>query len=130
MALIIHREIGSKQYEGSTLVNLAIMLFYQGQIKKAEEMFHQALAIQREVGDRRSEGLTLGWLATMARVIEGDFEKALELIESSERILEESGAIRELAERLCEHGHIQLALGKSSQNEIISAKQVLSFAFN
>ncbi|MBE9542653.1 MAG: tetratricopeptide repeat-containing protein, partial [Proteobacteria bacterium] len=57
--LVIAKEIGDKQGEGTDLGNLGNAYSDLGQIEKAIEYHKQALVIRREIGDRRGEGTSL-----------------------------------------------------------------------
>ncbi|MBC7863527.1 MAG: tetratricopeptide repeat protein, partial [Bacteroidia bacterium] len=54
--LVIHREVGYRAMEGTTLNNIGEVYRSLGQYPQALEQFQQALAIHREVGYRAGEG--------------------------------------------------------------------------
>ena len=59
-ALVIHREVGDRSGEGTTLNNIGTIYDNLGQQDEALDTYQQALAIRREVGDRYGEGVTYG----------------------------------------------------------------------
>jgi len=61
-ALAIHREVGSRRYEGRALGNLATLRLYQGRVDEALVLFEQALCIACETGNRAEEG---AWLCNL-----------------------------------------------------------------
>jgi tetratricopeptide (TPR) repeat protein len=62
-ALIIGREIGDRQTEGSALSALALLCHSLGDSEIAREHAQQTLHIAREIGDRSTEGEALNHLA-------------------------------------------------------------------
>lgn len=124
-AFQIHKELGTKQFEGNTLASLGILNFLQGNVENARNLFLRALIIHSRVGDQRTEGITLGWLATLARLIDGNYEIANDYITKSKNILESIGASMELAERYVESGFISIAQGNSAQTFIEKAAELV-----
>src|SRR5664279_1774827 len=58
-ALTIHREVGDRAGEATTLNNIGHVHNVRGDQDTALTYYQQALPIQREVGDRRGEATTL-----------------------------------------------------------------------
>ncbi len=75
-ALVISREIGDRQGEGSALGNLGLAYRVLGEVTKAIEYHELALDISREIGDRHSEGSILGNLGNAYHVL-GEVTKAI-----------------------------------------------------
>lgn len=80
--LMLSREIGNRQYEGSALNNLAINYNNFGEYETAVFYFTQALEIQREIGNRRSEAITLNNLG-MSYLLSENLPKAQEFFSQS-----------------------------------------------
>jgi len=64
-ALHIHRQVGNRRSEGSTLSNLAGLCHFQGDLVQAASGYEQALDVYREIGDRRGEAHVLSNLALL-----------------------------------------------------------------
>jgi tetratricopeptide (TPR) repeat protein len=56
-ALVIHRELRNRRFEGVTMGNLAGLYTSTGRPSQAVALYEKALAIHREVGHRHFEGL-------------------------------------------------------------------------
>src|SRR5438876_908987 len=74
-ALLINREVGDRQGEGSTLNNLGRVFDDLGEHTKAKAVFEQALYIFRELGRLRGEGWTLNNLGKTCDAL-GEKEQA------------------------------------------------------
>lgn len=57
-AVILHREVGNRRFEGIALGDIALLHFAEGRVDEAARVFEQALAIHAEVGNRRYLGRT------------------------------------------------------------------------
>jgi|GEM_PF-1787132 len=75
-ALIIAREIGNQQFEGSALGNLGNAYRYLGEVQKAIGYYEQQLVIVREIGDRQGEGTALSNLGIACKDL-GELQKAI-----------------------------------------------------
>lgn len=80
--LTLSREIGNRQYEGSSLNNLAVSYNSFGEYETAIFYLNQALEIQRETGNRRGEAINLNNLG-MSNYLLGNMPKAKEFFEKS-----------------------------------------------
>jgi tetratricopeptide (TPR) repeat protein len=87
-ALVLCREVGDRQGEGSALSNLGLATFAQGDYAAARQHFAQAQAIFREVGYRRGEGVTLDNLGCIAST-QGDYAAARQYCEQALAISQE-----------------------------------------
>jgi len=79
-ALTIHREVGNRVVEATTLNNIGMVYRALGDNRRALEYFEQALPIHREVGNRAVEATTLFNIATI-RQAEGNYAEAVRLLE-------------------------------------------------
>ncbi|MBI2568923.1 MAG: tetratricopeptide repeat protein, partial [Candidatus Schekmanbacteria bacterium] len=93
-ALVIHREVGNRQFEGIVLGYLATLHQEQGRMEEARQLHEQALVIHREVGNRQFEGIVLGYLATLHQE-QGRMEEARQLCEQALVIHREVGNRRD-----------------------------------
>jgi tetratricopeptide (TPR) repeat protein len=64
-ALVLHREAGDLQYEGTTLGNLGNLVRRLNRNPEAIALYEQALGLQRGLGNRRMEGVLLGNLGVV-----------------------------------------------------------------
>ena len=53
--MAIARDIGDRYTESTSLANLGLAYYSQGQYPEAIELFQQSLTIARDIGDRNSE---------------------------------------------------------------------------
>jgi len=81
-ALLINREVGDRQGEGSTLNNLGRVFDDLGEHTKAKAVFEQALYIFRELGRLRGEGWTLNNLGKTCDAL-GEKEQARQYLEQA-----------------------------------------------
>ena len=136
-ALVIDREIGNRQWEGTDLGNLGNRYAALGQTARAIEYYEQALAIACEIGDRRGEGTDLGNLGSCHAGL-GQTTRAIEYHEQALAVAREIGNRRgegiyldNLAEALVDQGRygeaIQRALESVEIGEEIGSPDLGSF---
>jgi tetratricopeptide (TPR) repeat protein len=65
-SLAIDREIGDRQGEAASLINLGNIARTRGDLAEAERLQLESLAIKREVGDRQGEAASLINLGNIA----------------------------------------------------------------
>jgi tetratricopeptide (TPR) repeat protein len=87
-ALVIAREIGDRQGEGTDLANLGLAYYGLGEIQKGIAYYEQALVILGEIGDRQGEGSALRGLG-LAYFLLGEIEKASALLQQARAIGEQ-----------------------------------------
>lgn len=68
LALALHRDLGSRRFEGVVQSNLAELYRETGRPELSEEVFGQALVALRESGDRCMEGAALCMRAVLQAV--------------------------------------------------------------
>ena len=90
-ALVIHREVGDRAMEGTTLNNIGAVYRAQGKNDQALNNYERALVIHREVGDRAGEGATLNNIGEVYRA-QGKYDQALNNYEQALVIAREVGA--------------------------------------
>ena len=88
-ALVISREIGYRQGEGTSLSNLGNAYSSLGQLDKAITHYDQALVISREIGDRQMEGTSLANLgSTHLSLSPPDAAAAREHLQAAARVFD------------------------------------------
>jgi tetratricopeptide (TPR) repeat protein len=65
-ALVIHREVGNRAMEGTTLNNTGLVYQARGQYDQALENFQRALVIAREVGYKELEEAVLASIKSLS----------------------------------------------------------------
>jgi serine/threonine protein kinase/tetratricopeptide (TPR) repeat protein len=123
-SLAVAREVGNRRLEGIVLGNLAGLQLELGRPAEAQVLYQKALAIIRELGDQPGEGILLCYLANLEREAEGRFEEAERLVTKAEAILREVNDSLHLAVGFCEHGHLELARGRSGREWLDRALQI------
>jgi tetratricopeptide (TPR) repeat protein len=85
-ALLIHRQVGSRRFEGNVLGNLGELHLARGELEEAVRNLKASLEVVAEAGDRLLEGVMLGHLG---RVYERQerLDQAKVSLESSVEIL-------------------------------------------
>ncbi len=121
--LVIARETGDHQQEGSALGNLGIIYFRLGEFEKAIGSHEDQLGISRKIGDRQWEGNALGNLGLVYWEM-GELEKAIGFHEQALVIFREVGNRQEEGNALGNLGLAFLSL-KEVERAIISFEQQL-----
>jgi CHAT domain-containing protein/Tfp pilus assembly protein PilF len=88
--LAIHREVGDRSGEGTTLNNLGAVYGNLGKYREALDYFQQALAIRREVSNRSREGTTLIGIGQVYGNL-GEYQQALDYYQQALAIHREVG---------------------------------------
>ncbi|HSF71784.1 MAG TPA: tetratricopeptide repeat protein, partial [Methylotenera sp.] len=124
-ALVINREIGSRQGEAVNLGNLGIIYNDVGQIDRAIECYKQALVINREIGSRHGEAKNLGNLAEVY-IFLGQIDQAIEYSEQALVIDREIGDLSDEAVDLSNLGMAQATKGNyaNALDNLISSIQI------
>ena len=89
-SLAIKREIGDRQGEAASLINLGNIANTRGDLAEAERLYRESLAIKREIGDRQGEATSLKDLGELM-LEKGDIDTGKKLIEDSHLIEREIG---------------------------------------
>ncbi len=107
-SLVIAREIGDREWEGSILGNLGYTYHVLGHVEQAIRLYQESLTIARETGDRQGESIWLGNLGDVYRTL-GQIEKAVNLHEQA------LGIARDINDRRWEGDSLGL-LGRTYQD--------------
>lgn len=113
-SLKANRLLGNRGGEGVTLSNLGTAYAALGDIRKAQELYKQALVIDREIGDRRGEGADLHNLGLSYYEL-GHVQEAVEFFEHALNINREIGDRRGEGATLGNIGNVYAAIGDLDQ---------------
>jgi Tfp pilus assembly protein PilF len=120
-ALVIHREVGNRGFQGIVLGNMGKLHCEEGRMEAARACFHDALTIHRELGDRRHEGITLGNLSVLlAR--QGQVREARDGFRTADALLREIDDGSELAKLLCARGAFEVGTGDAAAARSVLAE--------
>ncbi|WP_204154601.1 CHAT domain-containing tetratricopeptide repeat protein [Leptolyngbya sp. CCY15150] len=125
-ALMIVREMGERQGEGTILNNIGVVYRNLGRNEQALDYYEQALAIVTEVGDRATEGVTLNNIGAVYDNL-GRYEQALATYEEALAILTEVGDRRGEGITLTNIGLVYSNLGRYEQ-ALATYEQALAIA--
>lgn len=82
--------LNNRQLEGAHCGNLGLAYIHLGNVRKAIELYKQALVIDQEIGDRRGEGVAFDNLGNAYADL-GELSKAIEFYEQALGIMHEIG---------------------------------------
>ena len=109
-ALVIARDIGDRQLEGTELGGLGNCHFRVGDYRQAIDLYTQGLTIARDIGDRESEGIALGGLGKCVASL-GDYQQAIDLHTQALAIARDIGDRQREGNQLSNLGNCHLDLG-------------------
>lgn len=115
-ALVLHRKVGNRRFEGIVLGNLGNLHRQAGRLAEAERTYAAALALHREVGNRSFEGIAVGSLGS-AYYETGRTALAEEAFEASLAIHRETGNARFEGITLGNLARLQRDLGRTEEAE-------------
>ncbi|MGK7877316.1 MAG: tetratricopeptide repeat protein [Xenococcaceae cyanobacterium] len=114
LALEAARELGDRQSEGLTMMNLGTVYRQQGNWSEAIEFYQQSLPIFQALGDHQSEGLTMMNLGTVYRQ-QGDWSEAIEFYQQCLLIFQALGDRQSEGKTLANLGTVYLQQGHWSK---------------
>jgi tetratricopeptide (TPR) repeat protein len=123
-SLAIDREIGSEEYAASSLGNLAMTYYYEGDFVRARELYQEALVTQRKIGDRYNAANTLNSIGSVLEG-QGDLVGAKTAYREALDFFRESGDRSQAAVTM---GNLASAL--TQQGELKEARQMYEEALN
>ncbi|MBW1879251.1 MAG: tetratricopeptide repeat protein [Deltaproteobacteria bacterium] len=120
-ARTINREVGDRVFEGIAVSNLASLTRDEGSPEVAAFLYEEALTIHREVKNRQIEAMVLTEIGEMERLVNGNLQKAEDLLSSAEAVFQEVGDQLYQAMVHCERGHLALAKGEAAEDHLVAA---------
>ncbi|MBI2568979.1 MAG: tetratricopeptide repeat protein [Candidatus Schekmanbacteria bacterium] len=117
-ALRIFQTLGSRWNQGALLINIGSVSAASGALEAAEAALAQALAMAGELADPLLEGLALVETVRLRRRSGHAPSVLVPLIERAVALFASIDRRSELAEALCERGHVCLASGESAAESL------------